>query len=96
VSELSAGAASRAWRVGSIPTLSFGSVEGLLTGESKMLVLSRKLGEKIVISDEIEVTIEDIRGGKVRVGIKAPRDIAVHRSEVYELIKSKEQESCPQ
>ena len=61
-----------------------------------MLVLSRKLGEKIVISDDIEVTIEEIRGGKVRVGIKAPRDIEVHRSEVRDAIKSKEQESCHQ
>ena len=61
-----------------------------------MLVLSRKQREKIVIGDDIEITIEDIRGGKVRVGIKAPRDIAVHRSEVRDAIKSKEQESCPQ
>ena len=46
-----------------------------------MLVLSRKLGEQIVISDDIVVTVIDIRGDKVRLGIEAPKNIPVHRQE---------------
>lgn len=52
-----------------------------------MLILSRKKNEKIVIDENIEITIVEIRGDKVRVGIKAPREIPVHRSEVYEAIQ---------
>jgi len=47
-----------------------------------MLVLSRKLGEKIVIGDDITLTVVDIDGGKVRLGIEAPRKVPVHREEV--------------
>jgi len=52
-----------------------------------MLVLSRKTNESIVINDNIRVTVTDIRGDKVRLGIDAPRDVPVHRSEVWEAIK---------
>ena len=52
-----------------------------------MLVLSRQRDETIMIGDEVEVTIVDIRGDKVRLGISAPREITVHRKEVYEAIK---------
>ena len=52
-----------------------------------MLVLSRLRGETVMIGDGIEVTIIDVRGEKVRLGINAPRDVAVHRKEVYEAIK---------
>lgn len=52
-----------------------------------MLVLSRKINENIVIGDEIRVYIVDIRGDTVRLGIKAPNNVPVHRSEVYEAIK---------
>ena len=52
-----------------------------------MLVLSRQKDESIIIGDDVEVTIVDIRGGKVRLGITAPRDITVHRREVYEAIQ---------
>lgn len=51
-----------------------------------MLVLSRKRDESIVIRDDIIVTVVDIRGDKVRLGIEAPKDIPVHRREVYEKI----------
>lgn len=56
-----------------------------------MLVLSRKKGEKIVVGTNIEVTIVEIRGDKVRLGIVAPKDVPVHREEVYEAIKSHQQ-----
>jgi carbon storage regulator len=53
-----------------------------------MLVLSRQRDETIMIGDEIEITVVDIRGDKVRLGINAPTSIAVHRKEVYEAIKA--------
>lgn len=56
-----------------------------------MLVLSRQRDETIMIGDEIEITIVDIRGDKVRLGITAPTRIAVHRKEVYEAIKNENQ-----
>jgi|GEM_PF-368948 len=52
-----------------------------------MLVLSRQRDETIMIGDEIEITIVDIRGEKIRLGITAPTHIAVHRKEIYEAIK---------
>ena len=52
-----------------------------------MLVLSRHRDESIMIGDEIVVTIVDIRGDKVRLGINAPQDVPVHRQEVYEAIQ---------
>ncbi|HCD34108.1 MAG TPA: carbon storage regulator [Phycisphaerales bacterium] len=53
-----------------------------------MLVLSRQRDETIMIGDEIEITVVDIRGDKVRLGINAPRSIQSHRKEVYEAIKA--------
>ena len=55
-----------------------------------MLVLSRKKNESIVINDDIVVMVVDVRGDKVRLGIEAPREVAVHRREVYEAIKRSE------
>ena len=52
-----------------------------------MLVLSRQRDETIMIGDDVEVTVVDIRGDKVRLGITAPKEITVHRKEVYEAIK---------
>jgi carbon storage regulator len=52
-----------------------------------MLVLSRQKDESIIIGDDIEITIVDVRGDKVRLGINAPREISVHRKEIYEAIQ---------
>ena len=52
-----------------------------------MLVLSRKRDERIMIGDQISLMVVDIRGDKVRLGIEAPAEVAVHRSEVYEAIQ---------
>lgn len=57
-----------------------------------MLVLSRHVDETIVIGDDIEVTVVSIKGDKVRLGIKAPRDIVVHREEVSERIHNQERQ----
>ena len=52
-----------------------------------MLVLSRKKNESIVIRDDIVITVIEIRGDKVRLGIEAPKEVPVHRREVYDAIK---------
>ncbi|MFP6575277.1 MAG: carbon storage regulator CsrA [Pirellulaceae bacterium] len=55
-----------------------------------MLVLSRKKNESIVINDDITVVVVEIRGDKVRLGIEAPKEVPVHRREVYDAIKENE------
>jgi carbon storage regulator len=52
-----------------------------------MLVLSRKKDEVIMIGDEIEITIVDVRGDQVKLGVSAPRTVSIHRKEVYDAIK---------
>ena len=51
-----------------------------------MLVLSRKAEESLFIGDDIKITVLDIRGGQVRIGITAPQDIKIHREEIYDRI----------
>lgn len=51
-----------------------------------MLILSRRLGESIKIGDEVTVTILQVKGGQVRIGITAPKEVAVHREEIYQRI----------
>lgn len=61
-----------------------------------MLVLSRQKNESIMVGDDVEITIVDVRGDKVRLGITAPRKISVHRKEIYEAIqKEKAEKSDP-
>ncbi|MCA9292857.1 MAG: carbon storage regulator CsrA [Phycisphaerales bacterium] len=59
-----------------------------------MLVLSRQRDETIMIGDEIEITVVDVRGDKVRLGISAPPRVAVHRKEVYEAIRSENERAA--
>jgi len=61
-----------------------------------MLVLSRQKDESIMIGDNVEVTIVDVRGDKVRLGITAPKSIPVHRREVYEAIQREKGEKQAQ
>ena len=56
-----------------------------------MLVLSRKKNESIVINNDITIVVVDIRGDKVRLGVEAPKEIPVHRREVYDAIQNNEQ-----
>ncbi len=58
-----------------------------------VLVLSRKKNEQIVIADTITITIVEIRGDKVRIGIEAPEDVTVHRQEVWDAIRREGSES---
>ncbi len=57
-----------------------------------MLILSRSIGEKIIIGDDIIISVEDMRSHQVRIGIEAPRNIPVHRQEVYEAIQRERRE----
>ncbi len=59
-----------------------------------MLVLSRQRDESIVIGDDVVVTIVDIRGDKVRLGVNAPGEIPVHRQEVYDAIRRENRQSA--
>ena len=59
-----------------------------------MLVLSRQRDETIMIGDDVEITVVDIRGDKVRLGITAPTRVAVHRKEVYEAIKAENEQAA--
>lgn len=52
-----------------------------------MLVLSRKKNESIIVNDDIVITVVEIRGDKVRLGVEAPKEVPVHRNEVYEAIR---------
>ena len=60
-----------------------------------MLVLTRKVGETVLIGDDISISVRNIRGNQVKIGIKAPKDVSVHREEIYRRIKqfSEEQKS---
>ena len=57
-----------------------------------MLVVGRKQDESIMIGDDIEIVIVDVRGDKVRIGINAPKDIPVHRKEIYDAIQREKEE----
>lgn len=58
-----------------------------------MLVLSRKKNESIVINNDITIVVVEIRGDKVRLGVEAPREVPVHRREVYDAIQRNQQQS---
>jgi carbon storage regulator len=59
-----------------------------------MLVLSRQRDESIIIGDNIVVTVVDVRGDKVRLGIDAPREVSVHRREIYEAIQRENRQAA--
>lgn len=52
-----------------------------------MLILTRRIGETLMINDDVKVTVLGVKGSQVRIGIDAPKDVQVHRSEIYEKIK---------
>jgi carbon storage regulator len=52
-----------------------------------MLILTRRVGETLMVGDEVTVTVLGVKGNQVRLGVNAPKDVAVHREEIYERIK---------
>lgn len=60
-----------------------------------MLVLSRKQNESVIIGDNVVITIVQISGDKVRIGIEAPKEVTVHRQEIYEKIKNRQNTENP-
>jgi carbon storage regulator len=58
-----------------------------------MLILTRRVGETLMIGDEVTVTVLGVKGNQVRIGVNAPRDVAVHREEIYERIKREQAEA---
>ena len=56
-----------------------------------MLILTRRVGETVMIGDDVTVTVLGVKGNQVRIGVNAPKSVAVHREEIYERIKREEQ-----
>jgi carbon storage regulator len=56
-----------------------------------MLILTRRVGETVMIGDDVTITVLGVKGNQVRVGINAPKNVAVHREEIYERIKREHQ-----
>ena len=55
-----------------------------------MLILTRRVGETLMVGDEVSVTVLGVKGNQVRLGVNAPKDVAVHREEIYDRIKNEQ------
>jgi|TARA_B110000914_G_C15057810_1_gene262635 carbon storage regulator len=58
-----------------------------------MLILTRRVGETLMVGDEVTVTVLGVKGNQVRIGVNAPRDVAVHREEIYQRIQDEKSSS---
>jgi len=58
-----------------------------------MLILTRRVGETLMVGDEVTVTVLGVKGNQVRIGVNAPKDVAVHREEIYQRIQNENAES---
>jgi len=57
-----------------------------------MLILTRRVGETLMIGDEVTVTVLGVKGNQVRIGVNAPKDVSVHREEIYERIRNEREQ----
>jgi carbon storage regulator len=60
-----------------------------------MLILTRRIGETLVVGDEVTVTVLGVKGNQVRLGVNAPKEVAVHREEIYQRIQKEKQGQTP-
>jgi carbon storage regulator len=60
-----------------------------------MLILTRRVGEAVIIGEEVTVTVLGVKGNQVRIGVNAPKTVSVHREEIFERIKNEEQGAGP-
>jgi len=60
-----------------------------------MLILTRRVGETLMIGDEVTVTVLGVKGNQVRIGVNAPKNVAVHREEIYDRIKQEQEQIKP-
>ncbi|MBL6753777.1 MAG: carbon storage regulator CsrA [Proteobacteria bacterium] len=61
-----------------------------------MLILTRRIGETLMIGDDVTVTVLGVKGNQVRIGVNAPKDVAVHREEIYERIAGEQEVLSPE
>ena len=60
-----------------------------------MLILTRRVGEAVIIGDDVKMTVLGVRGNQVRLGVDAPKTVSVHREEIYDRIKGEQSEGVP-
>lgn len=58
-----------------------------------MLILSRRIGESLIIGDDVQITVMDVHGSQVKIGIEAPKEVSVHREEIYDRIQREKEKS---